>query len=84
MQDVEYIHNEKSVRRSTSGMYFESVFETKPVDEGINLAWSVDYKLPYGPLGSLMDLVKFRKELDKQMVSSLVNVKNTLEQNVVT
>lgn len=83
MLDVEYIHHEKSVRRSTSGMYFESIFLTKTTDEGINLQWSVSYKLPYGILGTLMDMISFSKEMDKHMVRSLDNIRNALEQKVV-
>ena len=80
MLDVEYIHHKKSVRRSTSGMYFESIFVTDTTDEGVNLQWSVSYKLPYGILGTIMDAASFGKEMDKHMVHSLDNVKNALEQ----
>ena len=83
MLDVEYIHHKKSVRRSTSGMYFESIFVTNPTDEGINLQWSVSYKLPYGILGTIMDNTSFSKEMDKHMVRSIDNIRNALEQKVV-
>ncbi len=81
--DELYIPHEKTVRKSTSGMPFESILSTEATDRGTILQWFVSYDLPYGILGSIMDRVMFSKEMEKHMERSLDNVKKALEQKEV-
>lgn len=42
---------------------------------------SVDYEMPFGPLGSIMDKAKFAKSAERGMETALYNVRGLLEGN---
>ena len=42
---------------------------------------SVDYEMPFGPLGAILDKAKFAKSAAKGMETALYNVKGLLEGN---
>ena len=42
---------------------------------------SVDYEMPFGPLGAIMDKAKFAKSAEKGMETALYNVRGLLEGN---
>jgi hypothetical protein len=42
---------------------------------------SVDYVMPFGPLGAILDKAKFAKSAEKGMETALYNVRGLLEGN---
>ena len=42
---------------------------------------TVDYEMPFGPLGSIMDKAKFAKSAERGMETALYNVRGLLEGN---
>ena len=42
---------------------------------------TVDYEMPFGPLGAIMDKAKFAKSAEKGMETALYNVRGLLEGN---
>jgi len=81
-ETVEYIPHKKIVAKQIRGPFkkwqitveFEELGEKKS-KTGI----SVDYDMPFGPLGSLMDKVKLKKSAERGVENGLYRVKALLE-----
>lgn len=81
-ETVEYIPHKKIVAKQVRGPFkkwqvtveFEELGEKKS-KTGI----SVDYDMPFGPFGSLMDKVKLKKSAEKGIENGLYRVKALLE-----
>jgi len=81
-ETVEYIPHKKIVAKQIRGPFkkwkvtveFEELGEKKS-RTGI----SVDYDMPFGPLGSLMDKVKLKKSAERGIENGLYRVKALLE-----
>lgn len=50
-------------------------------DNQTRVTMSVDYEMPFGPLGAIMDKAKFAKSAEKGMETALYNVRGLLEGN---
>lgn len=56
--------------------------EFEPVTENLTrVTMTVDYEMPFGPLGSIMDKAKFAKSAERGMETALYNVRGLLEGN---
>ena len=50
-------------------------------DNLTRITMSVDYVMPFGPLGAILDKAKFAKSAEKGMETALYNVRGLLEGN---
>jgi uncharacterized membrane protein len=77
--EAEYVHHQRFVRKGVSGMRFEASAVTSTTPEGTLLKCHMDYDLPYGILGKIMDSVFFGAEMERNIERSLDNIKAALE-----
>ena len=81
-ETVEYIPHRKIVARQVDGPFkkWQVTVEFEVLDEKkTRTSISVDYDMPFGPLGSLMDKVKLRKSAERGIENGLYRVKGLLE-----
>lgn len=81
-ETVEYIPYRKIVARQVDGPFkkWQVTVEFEVLDEKkTRTSISVDYDMPFGPLGSLMDKVKLRKSAERGIENGLYRVKGLLE-----
>ena len=61
---------------------WEITNEFKALDENLTrVTMTVDYEMPLGPLGGIIDKLKFAKSAEKGMENALYNVRGLLEGN---
>ena len=83
-ETIDFVRNEKIVAKQIKGPFkrwqitneFQSLGDTLT-----KVTMSVDYEMPFGPLGAIMDKAKFAKSASKGMETALYNVKGLLEGN---
>jgi uncharacterized membrane protein len=80
--EAEYFHLKKFVRRGVSGMRFEASALTSTTVEGTLLKCLMNYDLPYGILGKIMDRVFFVRAMERNIERSLDTIKEALEGRV--
>jgi ligand-binding SRPBCC domain-containing protein len=83
-ETTEFIKNEKIVAKQIKGPFkkWEITNEFKSLGANLTrITMSVDYKMPFGPLGAILDKAKFAKSADKGMETALYNVRGLLEGN---
>jgi len=73
-ETTEFVRNEKIVAKQFKGPFFF-------FDNLTRITMSVDYEMPFGPLGAILDKAKFAKSAAKGMETALYNVKGLLEGN---
>ena len=83
-ETTEFVRNEKIVAKQIKGPFkkWEITNEFKSLGDNLTrITMSVDYKMPFGPLGAILDKAKFAKSADKGMETALYNVRGLLEGN---
>ena len=83
-ETVEFIRNEKISAKQTEGKFkrWQITNEFKSLGENsTRVTMTVDYEMPMGPIGGIVDKIKFAKTAEKGMESSLYNVRGLLEGN---
>ncbi len=83
-ETTEFIKNEKISAKQIEGPFkrWEITNEFKALGESLTrVTMSVDYVMPFGPLGAILDKAKFAKSAEKGMETALYNVRGLLEGN---
>jgi len=83
-ETTEFVRNEKISAKQIQGPFKKWIITNEFKSLGENLTkvtMTVDYKMPFGPLGSILDKAKFTKSAEKGMETALYNVKGLLEGN---
>ena len=83
-ETTEFIRNEKIVAKQIEGPFkhWEITNEFQSLGDNLTrITMSVDYEMPFGPLGAILDKAKFAKSADKGMETALYNVRGLLEGN---
>ena len=83
-ETIDFIRNEKIVAKQIKGPFKRWQITNEFQSLGDNLTkvtMSVDYEMPFGPLGAIMDKAKFAKSAESGMETALYNVRGLLEGN---
>ncbi|MCH8085677.1 MAG: SRPBCC family protein [Nitrosopumilus sp.] len=83
-ETTEFIKNEKISAKQIKGPFkrWEITNEFKALGDNLTrITMSVDYVMPFGPLGAIIDKAKFAKSAEKGMETALYNVRGLLEGN---
>ena len=83
-ETTEFIRNEKITAKQFEGPFkrWQITNEFKSLGENLTrVTMTVDYEMPFGPLGSILDKAKFAKSAEKGMETALYNVRGLLEGN---
>ncbi|MEJ2259058.1 MAG: SRPBCC family protein [Nitrosopumilaceae archaeon] len=83
-ETTEFIRNEKISAKQFEGPFkrWQITNEFKSLGENLTkVTMTVDYEMPFGPLGSILDKAKFAKSAEKGMETALYNVRGLLEGN---
>ena len=83
-ETIEFIRNEKISAKQIEGPFkrWQITNEFKSLGENLTkVTMTVDYEMPFGPLGSILDKAKFAKSAERGMESALYNVRGLLEGN---
>jgi len=83
-ETTEFVRNEKISAKQIQGPFkkWQITNEFKSLGDNLTkVTMTVDYKMPFGPLGSILDKAKFAKSAEKGMETALYNVKGLLEGN---
>lgn len=80
LEIVEFEENQKLVSRSTKGVKSTSTWQFKPLPNGgTEVTFVSDYQLPGRKLGWLLDKMLMEKDVEKNTVQTLVNLKKIME-----
>ena len=83
-ETTEFVRNEKIVAKQIEGPFknWEITNEFESLGDNLTrITMSVNYEMPFGPLGAILDKAKFAKSADKGMETALYNVRGLLEGN---
>jgi len=83
-ETTEFIRNEKISAKQIEGPFkrWHITNEFKSLGDNLTrVTMSVDYVMPFGPLGAILDKAKFAKSAEKGMETALYNVRGLLEGN---
>ena len=83
-ETTEFVKNEKISAKQIEGPFkkWQIINEFKALGDNLTrVTMSVDYDMPFGPLGAILDKVKFAKSAEKGMETALYNVRGLLEGN---
>ena len=83
-ETTEFIKNEKISAKQFKGPFkrWQITNEFKALGENLTrITMTVDYVMPFGPLGAILDKAKFAKSAEKGMETALYNVRGLLEGN---
>ncbi len=83
-ETTEFVRNEKITAKQIQGPFkrWQITNEFKALGDNLTrITMSVDYVMPFGPLGAIMDKAKFAKSAEKGMETALYNVRGLLEGN---
>jgi len=83
-ETTEFIRGERISAKMIKGKFkkWEITTEFKELSENLtNVTMTVNYEMPFGPLGSILDKVKFAKSAETGMESALYKVRGLLEGN---
>ncbi|MCH2404703.1 MAG: SRPBCC domain-containing protein [Nitrosopumilus sp.] len=83
-ETTEFIRNEKISAKQIEGPFkrWEITNEFKSLGDNLTrVTMSVDYVMPFGPLGAILDKAKFAKSAERGMETALYNVRGLLEGN---
>jgi ligand-binding SRPBCC domain-containing protein len=83
-ETTEFVRNEKIVAKQFKGPFkrWQITNEFKSLGDNLTrVTMSVDYAMPFGPLGAILDKAKFAKSAEKGMETALYNVRGLLEGN---
>ncbi|MDB5078878.1 MAG: hypothetical protein JWP00_802 [Chloroflexi bacterium] len=80
LEIIEYVPNKRFVSRSTEGVKSTSTWQFKPLPgDTTEVTFTSDYTLPGSFFGRFLDKLVMEKEIDKNTVQTLVNLKKILE-----
>ena len=83
-ETTEFVRNEKIVAKQFKGPFkrWQITNEFKSLGDNLTrITMSVDYEMPFGPLGAILDKAKFAKSAENGMETALYNVRGLLEGN---
>ena len=83
-ETTEFVRNEKISAKQIEGPFkrWEITNEFKSLGDNLTrVTMSVDYVMPFGPLGAILDKAKFAKSAERGMETALYNVRGLLEGN---
>lgn len=83
-ETTEFIRNKRISAKQIEGPFKKWIITNEFEELGANLTrvtMSVDYDMPFGPLGAIMDKAKFAKSAERGMETALYNVRGLLEGN---
>jgi len=83
-ETTEFVKNEKISAKQIEGPFkrWHITNEFKSLGDNLTrVTMSVDYVMPFGPLGAILDKAKFAKSAEKGMETALYNVRGLLEGN---
>ena len=83
-ETTEFVRNEKISAKQIEGPFkrWQITNEFKELGENLTrVTMTVDYVMPFGPLGSILDKAKFAKSAERGMETALFNVRGLLEGN---
>ncbi len=83
-ETTEFIRNEKITAKQIEGPFkrWQITNEFKALGDNLTrMTMTVDYVMPFGPLGAILDKAKFAKSAEKEMETALYNVRGLLEGN---
>ena len=83
-ETTEFVRNEKITAKQIKGPFkkWQITNEFKALGDNLTrVTMSVDYDMPFGPLGAILDKAKFAKSAEKGMETALYNVRGLLEGN---
>ena len=83
-ETIEFIRNEKISAKQIEGPFkrWQITNELQLLGDNLTkVTMTVDYEMPFGPLGSILDKAKFAKSAERGMESALYNVRGLLEGN---
>ena len=83
-ETTEFIKNEKISAKQIQGPFKKWIITNEFKSLGDNLTkvtMTVDYNMPFGPLGAILDKAKFAKSAERGMETALYNVRGLLEGN---
>jgi ligand-binding SRPBCC domain-containing protein len=83
-ETTEFVKNEKISAKQIEGPFkkWQITNEFKALSDNLTrITMSVDYEMPFGPLGAILDKAKFAKSAAKGMETALYNVRGLLEGN---
>ena len=83
-ETTEFVRNEKISAKQIEGPFkrWEITNEFESLGDNLTkVTMSVDYEMPFGPLGAILDKAKFAKSAEKGMETALYNVRGLLEGN---
>ena len=83
-ETTEFIRGERISAKMIKGKFkkWEITTEFKELSENLtNVTMTVNYEMPFGPLGTILDKVKFAKSAETGMESALYKVRGLLEGN---
>jgi len=83
-ETTEFVRNEKISAKQIEGPFkrWEITNEFKSLGDNLTrVTMSVDYAMPFGPLGAILDKAKFAKSAERGMETALYNVRGLLEGN---
>jgi uncharacterized membrane protein len=76
---TEYDPPRSFAREATSGVEMDGRMTFEPRDDGTYVEWTVDYRLPMGPLGAIMNALFMNRLFQNEMEESLESLKARLE-----
>jgi carbon monoxide dehydrogenase subunit G len=81
MEVTEFVKNKKIAMRTVGASKFKmtSLFTFEPTTKGTKMTYSMDYELPYSVLGKLIDKLRVSKDMEKDTVKAMENMKKALE-----
>ncbi len=83
-ETTEFVKNERITAKQIEGPFkrWQITNEFKALGDNLTrVTMSVDYVMPFGPLGTILDKAKFAKSAEKGMETALYNVRGLLEGN---
>ncbi|HEX2911813.1 MAG TPA: SRPBCC family protein [Chloroflexia bacterium] len=80
LEIVEFIPNQRLVSRSIQGVKSYSIWQFKPLpDGGTEVTFVSDYTPPGSKLGRFLDKLVLEKDVEKNTIETLVNLKKVIE-----
>ncbi len=83
-ETTEFVREQKISAKQIEGPFkkWEIANEFKALGDNLTkVTMTVDYEMPFGPLGSILDKAKFAKSAEKGMETALYKVRGLLEGN---
>jgi len=83
-ETTEFVREQRIAAKQISGPFkrWKITNEFKSLSDNLTkVTMTVDYEMPFGPLGSIMDKAKFAKSAERGMETALYKVRGLLEGN---